>query len=214
MLEQVKAVIFDMDGTLIDSMGVWGEIDHEFLEKRQISVPDDIQRAIEGKSFTETAEYFKERFALPESVEEIMAEWVQMCKVHYEHRVPLKQGALKLIQFLHAQGYKIGMGTSSQRELVNAIFERHGLHKYFHSIRTSCEVGRGKPFPDIFLKVAEDLGVKPEECLVFEDTLAGVLAGKRAGMRVVAVYDHYSLPVVDEIRKNADKYIDNFEEIA
>lgn len=214
MFEKIKAVIFDMDGTLIDSMGVWSEIDHEFLQKRQIPVPSDIQRSIEGKSFTETAVYFKERFNLRESVEAIMEEWVAMCKTHYEFRVPLKRGALALIQHLHLRGYKIGMGTSSRRELVEAIFTRHGLQPYFDTVRTSCEVGRGKPFPDIFLKVAEDLGVGPDECLVFEDTLAGVLAAKRAGMKVVAVYDDYSLPMVDEIRKTADGYIDNFEEIA
>lgn len=214
MFEKIKAVIFDMDGTLIDSMGVWSQIDHEFLMKRHIPVPSDIHRCIEGMSFPETAEYFKERFQLPESIEEIMAEWTAMCKAHYEFRVPLKQGALALIQHLHARGFKIGMGTSSRHELVDTIFKRHNLHQYFDTVRTSCEVGRGKPFPDIFLKVAEDLGVPPEECLVFEDTLAGVLAGKRAGMKVVAVQDDYSLSAVEEIRKTADAYIGNFEEIA
>lgn len=214
MFEKIKAVIFDMDGTLIDSMGVWSQIDREFLLKRQIAVPSELHRCIEGKSFTETAGYFKERFNLSENIEEIMAEWTAMCKTHYETRVPLKRGALNLIRYLHARGYKIGMGTSSRHELVEAIFTRHHLHSYFDTVRTSCEVGRGKPFPDIFLKVAEDLEVRPEECLVFEDTLAGVLAGKRAGMKVVAIYDDYSLSAMEEIRKTADGYIDSFEGIA
>lgn len=214
MFETVKAVIFDMDGTLIDSMGVWKTIDHEFLNRRQIPVPAEIQKAIEGMSFTETAQYFKDRFNLPESVEEIMAEWTSMCKVLYETTVELKPGAKALVQYLHSQGLKIGMGSSSQHELIKLILQRYGLLNYFHTIRTSCEVGKGKPHPDIFLKVAEDLAVKPEDCLVFEDTLAGVLAGKRAGMRVVAVYDAYSLPVVEEIQKTADRYIGSFEEIA
>lgn len=214
MLEKVKAVIFDLDGTLIDSMGIWGKIDHDFLTKRQIPVPADIQKSIEGMSFTETAEYFKERFKLSESIEEIMQEWIRMCRGVYQTNVLMKPGAQKLVKYLHENGYKIGMGTSSQHELVNVILEKYGLQDYFDSIRTSCEVGRGKPYPDIFLKVAEDLGVNPEECLVFEDTLAGVLAGKRAGMHVIAIYDAYSVPFVDEILKTADRYIQSFEEIA
>ena len=212
MLEKVKAVIFDMDGTLIDSMGVWGKIDREFLTKRQIPVPKDIQKSIEGMSFRETAAYFKERFVLAESLEEIMNEWVSMCTIYYENDVLLKPGALKLVKYLHEHGYKIGLGTSSRRELINIVLGRYGLLEYFDTIRTSCEVGRGKPFPDIFLKVADDLGVDPAECLVFEDTLAGVTAGKRAGMRVVAVYDEHSVPVREEIVSTADGYIQDFNE--
>lgn len=214
MFENIKAVIFDMDGTLIDSMGVWGEVDRDFLLKRQIPVPDDVQTLIEGMSFSETAAHFKERFNLSESVEEIMDEWIQMTREYYGERIPLKPGAGKLVQYLAEKGYKIGLGTSGQRQLVNLALKRHGLAQYFDSIRTSCEVGRGKPYPDVFLKVAEDLGVRPEQCLVFEDTLAGVMAGKRAGMCVIAVHDPHSAPALDEILKTADGYIMDFEEIA
>ncbi|AZR73650.1 HAD family hydrolase [Anoxybacter fermentans] len=214
MFERVKAVIFDMDGTLVDSMGMWREIDRNFLAKRGIPVPEDIQQAIEGKSFTETAVYFKKRFQLSESVEEIIAEWIEMSKNYYEHQIPLKPGVRRLVEYLYKKGYKIGLATSGQRQLVEVVLRRHRLKSYFQSIWTSCEVGKGKPHPDIFLKVAEDLGVKPAECLVFEDTLAGVLAGKRAGMRVVAVYDAYSVPQMEKIREVADKYIESFEEIA
>ncbi|MCK4259506.1 MAG: HAD family phosphatase [Halanaerobiales bacterium] len=214
MLSGIKAVIFDMDGTLIDSMGIWKEIDHDFLSKREIPVPKTIQKEIEGKSFTETAEYFKERFELSESVEEIIAEWIKMCKAHYKERVLLKPGAAKLVKYLHQMGFKIGMGTSSQRELVETVLEQYGLTSYFDSVRTSCEVGRGKPYPDIFLKVAEDLEIEPEKCLVFEDTLAGIQAAKSAGMRVIAVYDDYSVPFQEEILAIADGFIEDFEEIA
>ncbi len=214
MFKGITTVIFDLDGTLVDSMGMWAEIDTEFLGKRQIPVPENVQKTIEGKSFTETAEYFKRTFNLEESVEEITAEWVEMSKEYYRNRVPMKDGAVELVKYLHLQGFKIGLATSSQHDLVDVVLQSHNLKTYFDSIRTSCDVGKGKPFPDVFLKVAEDLEVEPAECLVFEDTFAGVLAAKRSGMKVVAVYDNFSHPYMKEISDLADGYIVNFKGIA
>ncbi len=214
MFKGITTVIFDLDGTLVDSMGMWAEIDTEFLGKRQIPVPENVQKTIEGKSFTETAEYFKRTFNLEESVEEITAEWVEMSKEYYRNRVPMKDGAVELVKYLHLQGFKIGLATSSQHDLVDVVLQSHNLKTYFDSIRTSCDVGKGKPFPDVFLKVAEDLEVEPAECLVFEDTFAGVLAAKRSGMKVVAVYDNFSRPYMKEISDLADGYIVNFKGIA
>lgn len=214
MFNGMKAVIFDMDGTLIDSLGVWAEIDQDFLDKRQILVPENIQKAIEGLSFMETVLYFKENFQLEESVDEIYRELIEMSIEHYRQKIPLKSGAKEFVSSLYQKGMSIGLATSSQHLLVEAVLERHELQRYFTSIRTSCDVGRGKPFPDVFLKVAEDLQVKPAECLVFEDTVAGVMAAKRAGMKVIAVFDNNSLPDMDEIGQLADGYIVNFKGIA
>lgn len=214
MFNGMRAVIFDMDGTLIDSMEVWAEIDQDFLDKRQILVPENIQKAIEGLSFMETVLYFKENFQLEESVEEIYRELIEMSIEHYRQKIPLKSGVKEFVSSLHQKGMRIGLATSSQHLLVEAVLERHDLQRYFTSIRTSCDVGRGKPFPDVFLKVAEDLQVKPAECLVFEDTVAGVLAAKRAGMKVIAVFDNNSLPDMEEIGQLADGYIVNFKGIA
>lgn len=214
MFNGMRAVIFDMDGTLIDSMEVWAEIDQDFLDKRQILVPENIQKAIEGLSFLETVLYFKENFQLEESVEEIYRELIEMSIEHYRQKIPLKSGVKEFVSSLHQKGMRIGLATSSQHLLVEAVLERHDLQRYFTSIRTSCDVGRGKPFPDVFLKVAEDLQVKPAECLVFEDTVAGVLAAKRAGMKVIAVFDNNSLPDMEEIGQLADGYIVNFKGIA
>lgn len=214
MFNGMRAVIFDMDGTLIDSLGVWAEIDQDFFDKRQILVPENIQKAIEGLSFMETVLYFKENFQLEESVDEIYRELIEMSIEHYRQKIPLKSGAKEFVSSLYQKGMSIGLATSSQHLLVEAVLERHELQRYFTSIRTSCDVGRGKPFPDVFLKVAEDLQVKPAECLVFEDTVAGVMAAKRAGMKVIAVFDNNSLPDMDEIGQLADGYIVNFKGIA
>lgn len=214
MLNRIKGVIFDLDGTLIDSMWIWKEIDIQFLSKRGIELPDDLQKAIEGMSFTETAIYFKERFSLKESIEAIKAEWNAMAYEFYTSRVPLKDGVMEFIKALKDRGLKLGIGTSNSRELATEVLKRHNILLYFDTLRTSCEVKKGKPYPDVFLKVAEDLNITPEKCLVFEDTYAGVLAAKRAGMKVIAVKDELSFPYKNEICNLADKYIESFKEIA
>lgn len=214
MFYNVQGVIFDLDGTLVDSMWIWKQIDIEYLEKRGIELPDDLQKEVEGMSFTETAQYFKERFSLSDTIEEIKGEWTAMAKDFYANKISLKRGVISFLEYLRGNNIKMGIGTSNDRNLAEAVLKRHNILHYFDTIRTSCEVEKGKPHPDVFLKVAEDLRVKPERCLVFEDTYAGVLAAKRAGMQVFAIADEYSFPYKRDICLLADRYIEHYEEIA
>lgn len=214
MIRNIKGVIFDLDGTLIDSMWVWHEIDVDFLKKRGLELPDGLQKEIEGMSFTETAVYFKERFNLKESVEEIKAEWDEMTLQYFNEHVTLKKGVKELLEYLKSKNMKIGIATSNTKERTKDILKKFDILHYFQTIRTSCEVKKGKPHPDVFLKAAEDLNIQPESCLVFEDTYAGVLAAKRAGMTVCAVADEFSLKYKSEITEIADRYLDNIYDIA
>ncbi len=213
MFTDIKAIIFDLDGTLIDSMHVWKQIDIEYMDNKGLELPDDLQTHIEGMSFTETAMYFKDRFGIVDTIEDIKLEWHGMAKHHYRHKICLKEGVEDIIDFFNDKGMKLGIGTSNSQALTKEILQKHGIYDYFDVIVTSCEVEKGKPHPDVFLKVAALLNVSPEQCIVFEDTYAGVLAAKRAGMKVIAVEDEASLPNKDEIVKLADKYISNFIEL-
>ncbi|SHJ77149.1 HAD family hydrolase [Paramaledivibacter caminithermalis] len=214
MLEGIKAVIFDLDGTIVDSMWIWKEIDIKYLAKRGIKLPDGLQKEIEGMSFTETAIYFKKTFSLKETIEEIKEEWNLMAYDFYRNKINLKYGVKEFIELIKSKDIKLGIGTSNSRELALEVLKKHNIYDYFDTIRTSCEVEKGKPHPHIFLKVAEDLGVKPQDCIVFEDTYAGVLAAKRAGMRVIAISDELSLPYKKEICDLAENYIEDYIDIA
>jgi len=212
MLQNLQAVIFDVDGTLVDSMWIWRQVDIDFLARRNIELPADLQKDIEGLSYTATAEYFKERFELPESVEDIKEEWRQMADELYNSKIALKAGVKELLRLIRDKGLKIGIATSNSRELVATMTKSHGIEEYFDSIRTSCEVPRSKPFPDVYLKVAEDLNVDPAACLVFEDTVAGATAAKAAGMRLIVVYDDLSKDSKVHLEQLAEHYIHDFNE--
>ena len=209
-----KAVIFDLDGTLIDSMGIWTQVDVEFLQRRNISVPDDLFKDMkEGNSFIEVAEYFIRKFDLPDSPREIMDEWTEMVAEHYRKDVKLKPGAKEFLDFLKQNKIKMGIGTSNNEYLTRIVLEANGISEYFESIVIGKEEIKGKPFPDIFLKAAAELDVEPNDCLVIEDVLVGVQAAKNAGMTVYAIYDEFSEPDKNEIKRIADRYVGNFNQI-
>ncbi len=213
MLNNKKAILFDMDGTLIDSMWVWTSIDIDFLGKRNFELPRDLQKEIAGMSFSQTAAYFKERFSLEESLEEIMQMWNDMAYDKYATEVKLKSGAFTFLQKLKAQGIKTAICTSNSRLLTDAVLESQGIADYIDVVLTAKEVPNGKPAPDIYLTASKSLGVEPEDCLVFEDVYMGVLAGKNAGMKVCAVWDEHCLDDVSAIRNRADYYISDYQQV-
>lgn len=208
-----KAFLFDLDGTLVDSMWMWGAIDVEYLGKFGLTCPPDLQKAIEGMSFSETAAYFKKRFALEASLEEIKADWVSMSIEKYRSQVPPKPGTEAFLSWAAKQNIKMAVCTSNGREMVDAVLSSLNLARYFDCIITGCEVAAGKPSPDIYLEAARRMKVSPEECAVFEDVPAGILAGKRAGMEVFAVEDEYSLGMEEEKRALSDFYIRDYREL-
>lgn len=213
MLENIKAVIFDLDGSLVDSMWIWRDIDIEYLGRFGIELPKELQTEIEGKSFSETAVYFKERFDIPDSLEQMKEDWNRMAWDKYMNEVMLKPGAEVFLHHCLDKGIKLGIATSNSRQLVEAVANARGFGKDFDCIMTACEVEKGKPSPDIYLAVADKLGVEPEECLVFEDITPGIMAGKNAGMRVCAVEDDYSMHQIEEKKALADYYIRDYYEI-
>lgn len=212
-LNQKKAVIFDLDGTLVDSMWMWKAIDVEYLARFDLECPEDLQKEIEGMSFSETAAYFKTRFSLEDSLEQIKEAWVQMSIEKYKNEVPLKPGARAFLDYISMNGIVAGIATSNGRAMVDAVLDSLDIRRYFKVVTTACEVAAGKPAPDIYLSVADRLHVKPSDCVVFEDVPAGIQAGKNAGMTVFAVEDAFSQDMREEKRQLADYYIKDYYEL-
>ena len=213
MFDRIKAVIFDLDGTLVDSMGLWRDIDIEFLAARGIEYKDDLQEKIEGMSFTETAVFCKAYYHLTESVEELKEIWNHMAEDKYRYEVQLKPGVMEFLEYLKKRGIKMGIATSNSTELIAAVNEAHHFDRYISCVVTSCSVNKGKPAPDVYLEAARQLGVLPEECLVFEDIVKGIEAGKNAGMLVCAVEDDFSAWQRERKKELSDYYIESYDEI-
>lgn len=214
MLGNKKAVIFDMDGSLVDSMWIWPEVDRIYMQKYHLIQPESFHKDIEGKSYTETARYFVDTFpGLNRTVDQVKKEWKDMTIHLYAEKVFPKTGAVEFLRELTRRNILLGIATSNDREIADAALNARNLTPFFQSIRTSCEVAAGKPSPDVYLKVAEDLKVAPENCLVFEDIPNGILAGKNAGMEVCAVEDEFSRPYEEEKKRLADYYIHDFNDI-
>ncbi len=210
ILQDKEAFLFDLDGTLVDSMWIWHRIDVEYLGRFGLKLPEDLHSSIEGMSFTETARYFKERFSIPDSLEQMKADWNRMAWDKYLQEVPLKPGVREFLAYHRARGIRMAVASSNSRELVEAVIEVHGLTETFGAIVTGCDVAHGKPSPDIYLEAAARLGAAPAKCLVFEDIVPGIQAGRNAGMAVIAVEDAYSQYQEKEKRNLADLYITDY----
>ncbi len=163
--------------------------------------------------FTETAVFFKNRFQIEDSLEEIKKTWIFMAEEKYCNEVPLKAGVREFLEELRNRNIRIGISSSNSRELIQVVLKAHGIAEYFDCITTCCEVPNSKPAPDVYLKTAEGLQVEPKDCLVFEDVPMGIMAGKNAGMQVCAVEDAYSKRQEAEKRRLADYYIEDYYEV-
>ena len=212
-MDNIKAVIFDLDGTLIDSMGIWSQIDEEYLGSFGHEVPDNLQEEITHLTFTETANYFKQKFNIKDTIEDIISTWNAMALHHYSNDIKLKDNVIPFLDKLKGNGIKIALATSNSIPLLEATLKNNGIYHYFDAISTTEEVMKSKDNPDIYLLSAKKLNINPTDCLVFEDIVQAVKGAKLAGMMVYAIYDKSSENQRDELLSLADRYIYDYKEL-
>lgn len=204
------AAVFDLDGTLLDSLGMWEGLDGVFLKKRGLEVTPDYSAAVGAMSFEEAAEYTVRRFGLAETPDMLIREWGSLAADAYENTIPLKPGAEEFLLTLKAAGKKLGVATALSPRLYGPALRRNGVYGLFDAFASVGEVRRGKGFPDIYLLAAERLGVPPGRCVVFEDVLPGILGAKAAGMTAVGFYDPVSRDDEERMRAAADGYLEKW----
>ena len=196
-----KGLIFDLDGTLIDSMNVWTEIDAEFLKEYNVDMPVNFYEDIKDLSFADTAIYFSETLGIPMNPKDIMDKFNAMAREKYEKIVPLKKGVYEFISQEKKKGTKLCVATANNKELTILALKRLGIYDSMEFILT-CD--------EIYIKCAEKMGFEISETAVFEDILRGVLSAKSAGFFVVAVKEETAFDDIDEIKKNCDLFIEDY----
>ncbi|MCR4945254.1 MAG: HAD family phosphatase [Clostridium sp.] len=213
MKENIKATIFDLDGTLVDSMWVWSQIDIDYLASKNLTVPPALKDEISHLGFIDVALYFKKRFNIDDDLNTILETWNNMALEHYSHNVKLKPGVLDFLKYLKSNNIKIGLASSSNLLLIESVLKSNGIYEYFDAITTTDEAKKDKSNPDVYLLAADKLKTAPEDCVVFEDIAEGIKGAKLAKMSVIAVYDESSKDKKETLSELADDYIYDFNEL-
>jgi HAD superfamily hydrolase (TIGR01509 family) len=182
----IEAVIFDLDGVVIQTEEIWDEVREAYAAEHGARYDAEAQRAMMGMSSLEWSAYMNEELGMPVEPVEISAEVVRRMEARYRERLPLIEGAVEAVERLAAR-WPLGLASSSNRPLIDAVLELSGLAPCFAATVSSEEVERGKPAPDVYLECARRLGVAPTGCAAIEDSHAGIRSAKSAGMRVVAI---------------------------
>ena len=203
----IAAVVFDLDGVLLDSEQVWDDAREQLAEERGGRWHPQAQRDMMGMSSTEWSRYMHETIGLPEPPDEINREVVERLTAIYREHLPALPGAKEAVERLAAR-WPLGLASSSNRELIDLALQLLGVEHLFAATVSSEEVASGKPAPDVYLEAARRLGVDPADAAAVEDSHNGILAAKAAGMRVVAIPNAH-FPPDEAALADADVVLDS-----
>lgn len=207
---KISGAIFDMDGTLTDSMFVWKDIGRRYLISCGITPRETLLQDIKNKSMWQVADYFMNEYGMKKTHEEIYEGIDALVEPIYREEVLAKDGVLLLLERLKARGVKMCVASATDRPLAEMVLAKTGLIDYFSEIFTCNMVGAGKDNPLIYEKALEHLGTPKDETLVFEDALYTIKTAKNAGFTVVGVYDASADRHTDEIKALVDFYITDY----
>lgn len=212
-LKDYQGFIFDLDGTLLESMDLWSKIYKQVFTDEGMSMPRNYLLNINHMSLHDSAVYTVKNTSLPLTEKEITDKWSRLAKWQYAHNVELKEGAAELLEKLNNAGGLIGIATANPKGIFEQCLRRNRIDKYFLSSTSVDEVTRGKGEPDIYFAAARKLGLHPEDCVVFEDSHMGIQGAKKGGFATVGVYDRQSAQYAKEMQKICDIYVRSLTEL-
>jgi HAD superfamily hydrolase (TIGR01509 family) len=210
-MSEIEAVVFDLDGVLLDSEQVWDAVREEVTREAGGRWHEGATREMMGMSSLEWSRYMHEALGVPLEPEQISAEVVRRLEQRYREELPLIEGAHEAVERLAAR-WPLGVASSSNREVIDLVLERSGLARFFAATVSSEEVPRGKPAPDVYLEAARRLGADPKRCAAIEDSTNGILAAKAASMRTIAIPNAHFPPEPRAIEA-ADVVLDSLAEL-
>ena len=208
-----EGAVFDLDGTILDSMWIWESVDGRFLANHGLPVEESYLQALVHMNFPQAAAYTKQRYAMDESETEIMEEWYGLAKGMYAREITLKPYAAEYLAYLYQAGVRIAAATSSEPVLYEAALKRNGIFQYFHAFALSSETPHGKDTPEVYRLAAERLQVDTKKSIVFEDILKGIRNAKEAGFYTVAVEDDGARKDRMLLKQEADQYITDYRQM-
>jgi HAD superfamily hydrolase (TIGR01509 family) len=207
----IEAVVFDLDGLLLDTEQVWDEVREALVHERGGRWHDRAQADMMGMSSTEWSRYMHDELGLSESPEQISAAVVERMQERYRGGLPLVDGAVEAVRQI-GERWPLGLASSSNRPLIDLVLAEMGVADLFRATVSSEEVERGKPAPDVYLEAARRLGVEPDRCAAIEDSAAGIRSAKAAGMRVIAIPNRH-FPPTTETLETADVRLESLNEL-
>ncbi|MDO4316345.1 MAG: HAD family phosphatase [Oscillospiraceae bacterium] len=211
---RLQSAIFDMDGTLLDSMYIWNDLGPNLLRAGGIEPGPELRDKLRTVTVREGAAYCRETYGLPQTVDEIVAQIEGQVEDFYFHQVQAKPGVQKFLSLLKMEGVWMYVATATDRRLAEAALRHAGISQYFRGMLTCPEVGAGKNHsPEIYERAMRRLRSNKKDTVVFEDALHAIQTAKSAGFRVAAVYDPSAEEDQEEIKRIADYYIRSFDEM-
>jgi HAD superfamily hydrolase (TIGR01509 family) len=207
----IDAVVFDLDGVILQTEELWNEVRERFTRDRGGRWSDRAQADMMGMSSTEWSRYLHDELGVPDPPEEVSREVARRMAERYAERLPLIDGAVEAVKWLAAR-WPLGLASSANRELIDRALELSGLAPYFRVTVSSEEVERGKPAPDVYLEAARRLGVEPTRCAAVEDSASGIRSAHAAGMLVVAI-PNPDFPPPDDVVALAAVKLDSIQEL-
>lgn len=213
LFQTMRYAIFDLDGTILDSMPIWVNLGETVLKSMGIIPDEELNKRFKTMTLRQSSDYLTKHFPLNVTADELLQIFTDNVRIGYEQDAPLKPGVMDFLKLLKSKNIPMCVATASERHLTEAALKRTGALPYFEFVLTCSDIGKTKETPDVYLEAMHRMGGNTKNTVVFEDAYFSVLSAKNGGFGVIAVYDNETKKDRDTIQEICDAYIESFTEL-